>query len=90
MRSKIGKATWTIPKIAAARNGRIAISSSVTFTLMANAMMTEKMNIMGLRTATRMIIMKAFCTLVTSVVSLVIILAVENLSILAKENRCTL
>ena len=57
--------------------------------LIKNAMTMEKMNIIGLRMAMRMIIMKDICTLVTSVVSLVTRLEEENLSMLEKEKVCT-
>ena len=51
---------------------------------------SENASITGARMAMRMIIWKAICTLLTSVVSRVTMLAVENLSILAKEYVCTL
>ena len=50
---------------------------------------TAKISISGLRTAIRMIIIKATCTLVTSVVRRETSEAVEILSMLAKENCCT-
>ena len=53
--------------------------------LMTKAATMEKMNIIGLRMAILMIIMKDICTLVTSVVSLVTRLEEENLSMLEKE-----
>ena len=52
---------------------------------MVSAITMEKISVMGERTAMRMIIWKAFCTLVTSVVRRVMIEEVLNLSILEKE-----
>ena len=57
---------------------------------MTNAMITEKIIIIGLLTATRMIIMNAICTLVMSVVIRVTSEGVENLSMFSKEKSCTL
>ena len=57
--------------------------------LMVNAMTKENISMMGERTATRMIIINAICTLVTSVVIRVTRLDVENLSMFAKEKSCT-
>ena len=51
---------------------------------------TENMSINGARTAMRISIMNAFCTLLTSTVRRVTRPAVENLSIFAKEKSCIL
>ena len=58
--------------------------------LMPKAMISEKISISGQRTATLISIWYAFCRFVTSVVSLVTILDVENLSMLENEKFCTL
>ena len=50
------------------------------FALMVNAAISEKSIIIGLLAAIRITIINACCTLVTSVVRRVTILAVENLS----------
>ena len=52
-------------------------------------MMTAKRNISGARTAMRMHIMNAICTLLTSVVMRVTSEAEENLSIFSKAKPCT-
>ena len=57
---------------------------------MDTAMTAAPMSMMGARMAMRTIIMKAFCTLVTSVVSRVTKEAVENRSTFLKEKSCTL
>ena len=67
----------------------MARKMSAIFQLMVKDMMTDTTNMMGLRTAMRMIIMNAFWMLTTSVVILVTRLDAENLSMLAKENPCT-
>ena len=54
------------------------------------AIVRANISMKGLRTAMRIIIMKAFWILVTSVVSLVTSDEVENLSIFANEKSCTL
>ena len=56
--------------------------------LITKHIITEIVSISGGRTAIRMIIWNAFCTFVTSVVIRVTRPAVENLSILEKENSC--
>ena len=53
-------------------------------------MMTAKMSINGARTAVRISIINACWTFVTSVVRRVTRDEVENLSMLANENSCTL
>ena len=53
-------------------------------------MITENMSMSGVRTAILITIWKEFCTLVTSVVSLVTREDVENRSISAKDRSCTL
>ena len=61
-----------------------------SFALILKADMSENTSVSGLRVATRVIIIKEFCTFVTSVLSLVTRLAVENLSMFEKEKFCTL
>lgn len=53
-------------------------------------MNSAEISMMGDRTATRITIWKAICTLVTSVVIRVMILGVENLSMLENAKFCTL
>ena len=67
-------------RIAAATRKIHAISAA-----MKKDMMAAKMNMTGARTSMRMHIWNAICTLVMSVVSLVMSEDVENLSIFAKE-----
>ena len=69
------------PSTGTAQRNTVAIRAFIL-----NDIIRENISISGLRIAIRMSIMYACCILVTSVVSLVIRLAVENLSILAKEN----
>ena len=56
-----------------------------TLLFILNTAKNALISIMGLRTAILIIIINAICTFVMSVVSLVTIDAVENLSILRKE-----
>ena len=65
--------------------GRHSRNTSEISASMVSAITMEKISVMGERTAMRMIIWKAFCTLVTSVVRRVMIEEVLNLSILEKE-----
>ena len=74
-----------IPKI-----GTTAAKINAISGLIIKTMMKEAKNITGERIATRIIIMKEFWMLVTSVVSLVIRDGAEYLSMFAKENFCTL
>ena len=66
-----------------ARNSR----ASRAFTR--NAITMEKIRVEGARTAMRMSIWKVFWRFVTSVVSRVTMLPVENLSMFEKEYFCT-
>ena len=65
--------------------GMMTAKVAESFPPITYAMTTEKMSISGLRTAVRMSIMYANCTLPTSVVSLVTREAEENLSMFSKE-----
>lgn len=60
--------------------------TSASLGLMVKVSTHAQISMMGQRTAMRMIIIKAICTLVTSVVRRVMIPPVENLSMLEKEN----
>ena len=68
-----------------ARMGMSATKTHEMVTLTVNAIAREKASMSGQRMATRMIIIYAICTFVTSVVRRVTRLEVENLSILEKE-----
>lgn len=84
-RSKMGCVLKMMTTRTEASTGTSArnIHEIVTFT--ENDMAREKMSISGQRIATRMIIMNAICTLVTSVVWRVTRLDVENRSMLWNE-----
>ena len=75
---------------AQARMGIENRNTTDSFEFALTAMMVAHISMIGERKALRMNIMKAFCMLVTSVVSLVVSEAVENLSTLANEKSCTL
>ena len=66
-------------------NGTSAMNAVVSFGLILIVIMMEKISIRGLLRAVLIIIIYEFCTLVTSVVSLVTRLDDENLSIFEKE-----
>ena len=65
------------------------IKIQATLALIDIAITTENISMNGLLTAILMIIWKAICTLLISVVSLVTILEVENWSMLSKEKFWT-
>ena len=90
MRRKIGKATSTMAARMMARTGTIPRKMRAIWTLMRNAMTMEKTIMRGTRTAMRIIMPKAFCTLVTSVVMRVTSEDVEKRSMSANEKSCTL
>ena len=71
------------------KNGTITAKASAIVGLVMTAITNAKMTIKGARIAVRMIIIYASWTLLTSVVSLVTRLEVENLSTLEKEKSCT-
>ena len=68
------------------RIARATTKTMLSLVLMEKAITREKISVSGARKHMRMIIWKAFCKLVTSVVRRVISPAVLNLSILEKEN----
>ena len=68
------------------RNGTTTTNVRASFPPMINAIIIEKMNISGLRTAVLIIIINDICTFDTSVVSLVTSEAEENLSMFSNEN----
>ena len=76
--------------IDAPRTGMANRNTMESFAFCFTAIIVAQTSIMGERKAIRMNIMNAFCTFVTSVVSLVVSEAVENLSTFAKEKSCTL
>ena len=90
MRLNSGNTYRTIPNRIAAKKGTMIRKISAISELIRQAITTEKIIISGTRTAIRISIPKAFCTLVTSVVIRVTREEVENLSMSAKENSCTL
>ena len=85
MRRKIGKATSTMAARIRARSGTIPRKMRAIWTLMRHAITMEKMIMRGTRTAIRMSMPKAFCTLVTSVVMRVTSEEVEKRSMSANE-----
>ena len=87
--AKMGSTFLKMRKRPTPSTGMMARKMSAIFQLMVKDMMTDTTNMMGLRTAMRMIIMNAFWMLTTSVVILVTRLDAENLSMLAKEKPCT-
>ena len=72
-----------------ASNGMTTANVKASQPPMTVAMTTEKISISGLRTAVRISIMKAICTLATSVVIRVTSDEEENLSMLANVKVCT-
>lgn len=84
-RSKMGKHFKITAVSTPARMGMSATNTHEMVTLTVNAIAREKASMSGQRMATRMIIIYAICTFVTSVVRRVTRLEVENLSILEKE-----
>ena len=73
-----------------ARTGTIPRKMRAIWTLMRNAITMEKTIMRGTRTAIRMSMPKAFCTLVTSVVMRVTSEDVEKRSMSANEKSWTL
>ena len=84
-RSKMGCVLKMISTSTAASTGTSARNTQEMVTLTVNDMTSEKMSMSGQRIATRMIIMYAICTLVTSVVWRVTSEDVEKRSMFAKE-----
>ena len=77
------------PNRPTASTGMQARNTIETCGLMRNAKIHATMSMIGARMPTRMSIWYAFCTFVTSVVSLVMIEPVEKRSMFAKLNCCT-
>ena len=82
---KSGIAFLIIRKSANAKNGTNATYTVDSCGHILNAIIIAKMNIIGERTAMRIIIIYAICTLEISVVRRVTRLEVENLSIFVNE-----
>ena len=76
--------------IPTANTGRATRKMAASPAWIRNAITTDKISMTGQRTAIRMIIIKDIWMRETSVVRRVTIEAEENLSILEKENSCTL
>ena len=72
-----------------ASSGTSAINTNARRPPITNDMVSAKISISGARTAIRIIIMNAICTLVISVVSRVTSDEVENRSIFSNEKSCT-
>ena len=89
MRLKIGWATLKIVNRPRPNTGMIAKNIRAISLLILTAIITEKMTIKGALTAILMIIIKAFCTLETSLVSLVTSEEEEKSSMSLKENSWT-
>ena len=85
----VGSALRTIMIRPKARNGTTTTNISASFPPMIQAITMENRNISGPRTATRIIIIKAFCTLKTSVVMRVTSDEDENLSMFSNAKPCT-
>ena len=79
-----------IKKMPTAKTGITTRKIMASWGLILKVSTQAQISMMGQRTATRMIIMNAICTLVTSVVRRVMIPPVENLSMLEKEKFWTL
>ena len=84
-RLKIGWVRVMIVAIPRARIGRVKTKTRLIRALIVIAMMIEKISVSGARTAMRRMVWNAFCTLVTSVVSRVMMEEVLNLSMFEKE-----
>ena len=88
-RWKAGIALRLMSRNPSASNGMTTANVKASQPPMTVAMTTEKISISGLRTAVRISIMKAICTLATSVVIRVTSDEEENLSMLANVKVCT-
>ena len=85
LRRKIGCVRRMIVKMPSARTGSVYRNTMEMRPFTENAITMEKISVIGARTAIRMIIWNAFCTLLTSVVRRVMMDDVLNLSIFANE-----
>ena len=89
MRRKRGMARRAIRRSPVTKTGTTTTNIKAKGPPITKAMTMEKIIIKGARTAVRMIIINAICTLPTSVVSRVTRLDVEKWSMLEKEKSCT-
>ena len=87
--SMMGNARVMISAMPMPSTGSTARNTSDSRELWRKAMTRAKMSVQGERKAMRVIIMKACCTFVTSVVMRVTRPAVEKWSMFWKENSCT-